>query len=226
VRAAGLAEARKIWCEPPYNFGREAAAAVAIGRRLLIPLQAWGEIDPLALGLAEYQDLLNTERLRNALHDRLHIARHRHKTKLCSDLGHHADHANTSAPAKMTPHNQVAMQPHQITTLNPLVRQISDLRPGMQLQGLVANITDFGVFVYLGLPEEGLIHISELSDKRIKHPSEIVSIGQKLSVRVLSVDLAQQRIALSIRQTPAQSSHSRTQHKARALQQLDQLFKK
>lgn len=80
------------------------------------------------------------------------------------------------------------------------IRDISDLRPGMILPGIVNNITAFGAFVDIGVHNSGLVHISELSDRFVSHPSEAVSLGEHVSVKVIDVDTARQRISLSIKQ--------------------------
>ena len=77
--------------------------------------------------------------------------------------------------------------------------ELSDLKPGMLLTGTVRNVIDFGAFVDIGVHQDGLVHISELSDKFVKHPREVVSVGDIVQVRVLSVDLQKKRIALSMK---------------------------
>ena len=79
------------------------------------------------------------------------------------------------------------------------VMDISDLVPDMLLVGTVRNVIDFGAFVDIGVHQDGLIHISEMSDKFIKHPSEVLSVGDVINVRVKSVDLAKKRIALTLK---------------------------
>lgn len=79
------------------------------------------------------------------------------------------------------------------------IRTIEDIREGAILPGIVTNITNFGCFVDIGVKENGLIHISELADKFVSDPTEIVSLHQYVQVRVLSVDLARKRIQLSMR---------------------------
>lgn len=79
------------------------------------------------------------------------------------------------------------------------VRKIEDLHIGQELTGKVNNITAFGVFVDLGMKENGLIHISQLSDKFISSPAEMVSIGQHVKVKVIDVDTARKRIALTMK---------------------------
>ncbi|WP_302064262.1 S1 RNA-binding domain-containing protein, partial [uncultured Duncaniella sp.] len=79
------------------------------------------------------------------------------------------------------------------------VRKIGDLHIGQELSGKVNNITAFGVFVDLGMKENGLIHISQLSDKYVSSPSELVSIGQRIKVKVIDIDVARGRIALTIK---------------------------
>lgn len=79
------------------------------------------------------------------------------------------------------------------------VLSIEDLKPDMILTGTVRNVIDFGVFVDIGVHQDGLVHISELSDKFIKHPSQEVSLGDTVRVKVLSVDVKKKRISLSMK---------------------------
>ena len=79
------------------------------------------------------------------------------------------------------------------------VTDIKDLHEGMVLNGKVTNITQFGAFVDIGVHKEGLVHVSQMADKRVSDPSRVVKLGQVVRVRVLSVDLERQRIALSLR---------------------------
>ncbi len=79
------------------------------------------------------------------------------------------------------------------------VMEMSDLKPGQVLSGTVRNVIDFGAFVDIGVHQDGLVHISELSDKFVKHPRDVVSVGDIVRVRVLSVDVAKKRIALSMK---------------------------
>jgi uncharacterized protein len=80
------------------------------------------------------------------------------------------------------------------------VREIADVEAGMVLEGVVTNVTKFGAFVDIGVHQDGLVHISELSNRFIKEPSEAVKTGQIVKVKVLGVDLRAKRIALSIKQ--------------------------
>lgn len=77
---------------------------------------------------------------------------------------------------------------------------INDLKEGMQLTGTVRNVIDFGAFVDIGVHHDGLVHVSEISDRFIKHPSEALSVGQVVKVKVIGVDAAKHRINLSIKQ--------------------------
>lgn len=79
------------------------------------------------------------------------------------------------------------------------ILKIEDLKPGMQLTGKISNVVDFGAFVDIGLKNDGLVHISQLAEKFIKHPSEIVSVGQTVSAKVIDVDKQRGRISLSLR---------------------------
>ena len=86
------------------------------------------------------------------------------------------------------------------------VKEIGDLAPGMALEGIVTNVTKFGAFVDIGVHQDGLVHISELSDRYIKEPSDVVKAGQIVKVRVLSADAKTQRIALSMKSPGARPS--------------------
>jgi len=79
------------------------------------------------------------------------------------------------------------------------VRSIEDLKPGMTLEGIVTNVTAFGAFVDVGVHQDGLVHVSKLSDRFIRDPSEVAHVGDRLQVRVMEVDLARKRISLSAR---------------------------
>ncbi len=88
----------------------------------------------------------------------------------------------------------------------PLTRQaivhLSDIKPGTVMRGTVRNITDFGAFVDIGLKTAGLIHISELSDRRVRHPLDVLSVGDIINVMVIRVDEQRGRIGLSLKQVP------------------------
>jgi uncharacterized protein len=79
------------------------------------------------------------------------------------------------------------------------VEQIKDLEPGMQLEGVVTNVTNFGAFVDIGVHQDGLVHISMLADRFVKDPHQVVKTGDVVKVKVLEVDLPRKRIALSMR---------------------------
>jgi uncharacterized protein len=79
------------------------------------------------------------------------------------------------------------------------VLSMEDLKPGMMLTGTVRNVIDFGAFVDIGVKQDGLVHISELSDKFIKNPNEVVAVGDIVEVRVKEIDLVRKRIALSMK---------------------------
>jgi protein Tex len=80
------------------------------------------------------------------------------------------------------------------------VTELDDLEPGMVLMGIVRNIVDFGAFVDIGVHHDGLVHISEIADRYIKHPLEVLQIESVVKVKILSIDLERKRIALSIKQ--------------------------
>ena len=85
----------------------------------------------------------------------------------------------------------------------PLLRtdvlDIKDLKTGMELKGTVRNVIDFGAFIDIGVHQDGLVHISQISEKRIKHPSDVLNVGDVVNVRVLDVDTEKGRISLTMK---------------------------
>ncbi|HEX8947946.1 MAG TPA: S1 RNA-binding domain-containing protein, partial [Dissulfurispiraceae bacterium] len=79
------------------------------------------------------------------------------------------------------------------------IEKMEDVRPGMKLPGIVTNITAFGVFVDIGVHQDGLVHVSELANRFVKDPNEVVKVHQKVNVTVLSVDIERKRISLSLK---------------------------
>ncbi len=192
-RARGLAmsEALRLQTEDLPNF---VARALVLGRRIARPLKYWGSLDPIHLGLVEYQNDLDEQVLRTALLEMRVLANEGIKPE---DLQRGTTSSTTAAP----PAAPVVTKP-----LNPMIKTIDDLMPGMMLNCIVTNIAQFGAFVNMGLGQEGLIHISELSDGFVQDPNEIVKINQQLSARVISVDRVRRRISLSLRPERQQSN--------------------
>jgi uncharacterized protein len=85
------------------------------------------------------------------------------------------------------------------------VHELSDLEPGMKLPGIVTNVTNFGAFVDVGVHQDGLVHISQLADRFVKDPYQVVKVHDRVMVTVMEVDLARKRISLSMRANPEQA---------------------
>ncbi|HNY02936.1 MAG TPA: S1 RNA-binding domain-containing protein, partial [Bacteroidales bacterium] len=79
------------------------------------------------------------------------------------------------------------------------IHSISDLRPGMKLPGIVTNITNFGAFVDIGVHQDGLVHVSQLADRFVRDPNEVVKLHQKVIVEVLEIDQERKRIQLTMK---------------------------
>jgi len=93
-------------------------------------------------------------------------------------------------------------QKFEVFSFQSGVEKMEDLKPGMKLPGIVTNVTAFGAFVDIGVHQDGLVHVSQLSDKFIKDPSEVVKVAQRVTVTVTEVDLPRKRIALSMKAAP------------------------
>jgi transcriptional accessory protein Tex/SPT6 len=115
-----------------------------------------------------------------------------------------------------------------LSRLNPLLRGIDDLRPGMEVAGTISSISSFGAFVSIGLDVEGLIHVSELAEQFVSDPSQVVTLGQPLTARVLEIDRSRRRVSLSLRkgERPRGGGKGREQSRARALSEIERLFRK
>ncbi len=81
------------------------------------------------------------------------------------------------------------------------IAKIEDLEPGMRLPGIVTNVTNFGAFIDVGVHQDGLAHISQLADRFVRDPNEVVKVGQKVKAKVLEVDLPRRRISLTLKES-------------------------
>jgi uncharacterized protein len=97
------------------------------------------------------------------------------------------------------------------------VEEIEDVKPGMKLPGIVTNITAFGAFVDIGVHQDGLIHISELANRFVKNPNEVVKVHQKVMATVLEVNVERKRISLSLRDTSLMTAKRREENKGSAI---------
>jgi uncharacterized protein len=98
-------------------------------------------------------------------------------------------------------------RPHfETATFREGVEDIKDLVVGMELEGTVTNVTQFGAFVDVGVHQDGLVHVSQLSDRFVKDPREVVRAGQTVRVRVVEVDVPRKRIALTMKSAPREGA--------------------
>ena len=105
----------------------------------------------------------------------------------------------TDIMAELSKPGRDPRQKFELFEFDKNVNSIGDLKPGMILDGLVTNITNFGAFVDIGVHQDGLIHVSQLADKYVKDPNEVVKLNQKVRVKVLEVDKERKRIQLTLK---------------------------
>lgn len=192
VLPTAISVARKKLSAPP-----AIASALVLAFRAIRPSVEWANVPASALGLGEFTSDIPQERLEAALLDsRLLLM---YEDKRISGVGSASKRTQKKRP------------------LNPLVRTIRDLTPGMTLDGIVTNLTKFGAFVNVGLATEAMIHVSQLSTDFIEEPSQVVKVGQTVNARVLEVIPEKGRIALSLK--PEGSDAPRRQQESRELQQ-------
>ncbi|MHB8078621.1 MAG: Tex family protein [Candidatus Krumholzibacteriia bacterium] len=96
------------------------------------------------------------------------------------------------------------------------INALEDLAVGMRLPGIVTNVTDFGAFIDIGVHQDGLAHVSQLADRFVRHPGEVVKVQQQVMARVIEVDLARRRISLSLKTDPAAPQASASSSSQRA----------
>ena len=120
------------------------------------------------------------------------------KTKLCEELGIGAPTLDDIVKELQKPGRDVR-DDFPAPILREDILDMADLKPGMELTGVVRNVIDFGAFVDIGVHQDGLVHISQLSNKFIKHPSEAVSVGDQVTVWVLEVNVQKKRISLTMK---------------------------
>jgi len=92
---------------------------------------------------------------------------------------------------------------------------MEDLTPGMKIPGIVTNLTAFGAFVDIGVHQDGLVHLSQLADRFVKNPGDVLKVRQTVEVTVLAVDLERKRISLTLKKQPAAGEKSGTTSKER-----------
>ncbi len=166
---------------------REIALSIALGRRLFFPVKEWTELDPISIMPPRVLKEVEERILRRYLLEQKGLAL--------------MDPSLERIPPRVLP----SVPSGHVTSggrLNPSIRSIDHVKAGMSLKGIVINITKFGAFVNIGLSQEALIHVSEMSDTFVNDPSEIVSLGQQVEVTVVNVDLDKGRISLSLRTNP------------------------
>jgi competence ComEA-like helix-hairpin-helix protein len=219
--------------------------SVSIGRRLMDPLAELVKIDPKSIGVGQYQHDVNQFRLKERLDQtvvscvnnvgvNLNTAS-KHLLGYVSGIG--ATLAENivkyrNEAGKFTSREQLLKVPRlggkayepgldprseieQFEFAN--IYKIEDVHVGMIVPGSVTNLTRFGAFVDIGVKQDGLVHVSEIAHKYITDPGEVLKLGQKVNVKIMEVDVARKRIALSIKQTeeaPARETNSKfkTQH--------------
>jgi uncharacterized protein len=120
------------------------------------------------------------------------------KAKICTELGIGEPTLNDIVEELEKPGRDVR-DSFDAPILRDDVLDINSLKPGMVLTGTVRNVIDFGAFIDIGVHQDGLVHISRICDKFIKHPSEVLSVGDIVRVQVLEVDTKRNRIALTMR---------------------------
>ncbi len=219
VRSAGLSESRRPWVKE-HGFEPPVASAIVLARRLYFPLDEWSKLEPAILGLVEYQHDLSEEEVNRYLNEAKGLVL--------------LDPTVRRIPPRALPQlsgGGIAVGGGK--RMNPSIKSFDDVKEGMEVRGIVINITRFGAFVNIGLPQEALLHVSEMSDGYVKDPKEILTLGQEVRATVIEVDRDKKRLSLSIRSNPSiggkRSKGERGRYsatKSSVLRDLDNLFKK
>ncbi len=184
---ASVYSASKLAAEEFPQFDVSLRSAVSIARRLQDPLAELVKIDPKAIGVGQYQHDLKPAELDAegfaALAKQLNVGE-----PTLRDIA-----AELSRPGR-DPRDELPQ-----VLMRSDVMDLKDLQPGMELRGTVRNVTDFGAFVDIGVHRDGLVHISQMAQRRVNHPSEVVRVGDIVTVWVLEADAKTNRISLTMR---------------------------
>lgn len=230
VRADGIAEAMALLEKTGEATTGPSSGATVLGRRFMFPAREWSVIDPIAALGGDIPDDIPEEEVRAYLLEQ--------KGLILMDAG------LDRIPPRVLPtaHSGGLLAAGK---LNPNIQSFEDVKMGMQLTGIIINITKFGAFVNIGLSQEALVHVSELSDNFISDPFEAVSLGQQVKATVVAIDHEKRRISLSLRSNPKpveprkreetlrrhkvsmdDRPQTSTANRSQALRDLENLFKK
>jgi transcriptional accessory protein Tex/SPT6 len=177
---------------PRREFPHEDATvrgAVSIGGRLIDPLAELVKIEPNAIGVGQYQHDVDQSALRRALDE---------VVSSCVNLV--GVDVNAASRELYRPGRDPRKE-FEAFSFTPGIEKLEDLQVGMKLPGIVTNVTAFGAFVDIGVHQDGLVHISQLRDVYVKNPIDVVKPRQKVTVKVLDVDLERKRISLSMKKS-------------------------
>ncbi len=187
VRADGMSEAIALLEKAGEATTGPSSGATVLGRRFMFPAREWSAIDPIAALGGDIPDDIPEEEVRAYLLEQRGL--------ILMDAG------LDRIPPRVLPtaHSGGLLAAGK---LNPNIQSFEDVKMGMQLTGIIINITKFGAFVNIGLSQEALVHVSELSDNFITDPFEAVSLGQQVKATVVAIDNEKRRISLSLRSNP------------------------
>ena len=154
--------------------------------------ESYGLVERMAkdLGCNSVSDLIRHDDLRRSINPRLYIG------------GSIGLPTITDILLELKKPGRDPREQFEMFSFAPGVNRMEQLTPGMRLQGIVTNVTNFGAFVDIGVHQDGLVHISQLSDTFVKNPADIVKLNQRVSVTVLNVDIERKRIVLSMKKAP------------------------
>ena len=162
--------------------------AVSIGRRLMDPLAELVKIDPKSIGVGQYQHDVDQGKLKKSLDQTVESCVNSVGVPTLTDIMKELEKPGRDP--------RTAIEAFEFDSR---VASIDDLVEGMELPGIVTNITNFGAFVDIGVHQDGLVHISQLANKYVSHPTDVVKLHQHVRVRVTEVDRRRNRISLSMK---------------------------
>ncbi len=227
---ASVYSASKLATEEFPNFDVGQRSATSMARRLQDPLAELVKIDPKSIGVGQYQHDMNQKKLSEALGGVMEDVKNRNVVGISKKVSDYKALADEAGVGEITLRDIVkelekpARDPREDMP-KPILRsdvlEMKDLTPGMVLKGTVRNVIDFGCFVDIGVHQDGLVHISEICDRYIKHPLEAVSVGDIVDVQVMSVDLKKQRIQLTMKIGQGTDKAGKSEHSGSGKNNVD-----
>ena len=201
---ASVYSASKLAKEEFPTLTASERSAISIGRRVQDPLSELVKIDPKSIGVGEYQHDLKPKNLNERLSFVI--------SKVVNNIGVNINTASSSILSYISGLTKTSISKiidyrnkngkikprEEIKNIRSDILKIEDLKVGDEVEGTVRNVVDFGAFIDIGIKNDALVHISKITNEYIKHPSEVLKVGEIVKAKIINVDLDKKKVSLSL----------------------------